>query len=72
MLVNRETPGPEAAEGRMTAIAAWVNRWVPKPFRGVGLWLMLKLAAIARDETPTRINDRVRTPRPISVGNKYQ
>jgi len=56
----------------MTAIAAWVNRWVPKPFRGVGLWLMLKLAAIARDETPTRINDRVRTPRPISVGNKYQ
>ena len=41
----------------MTAIAAWVNRRVPKPFRGVSLCLMLKLGAIARDGTPTRITE---------------
>jgi hypothetical protein len=43
---------------------------VPKPFRGVGLSVMFELAAIARDGTSTRITDRVRTPRPMSVGNK--
>jgi hypothetical protein len=54
----------------VTAIAAWVNRRVPEPFRGVGLSVMFKLAAIARDGTSMRITDRVRTPRPMSVGNK--
>ena len=54
----------------MAAIATWVNRRVPKPFRGVGLSVMPKLAAIARDGTSMRITDRVRTPRLMSVGNK--
>jgi hypothetical protein len=50
--------------------SATVNLWVPKPFRAIGLSVMPKLVAIARDGMSTRITDRVRTPGPVSVGNK--
>ena len=54
----------------MTAIAAGVKGRVPKPFQGVGVSVMPKVAAIIRDGTWMRIADRVETPRPMSVGNK--